>query len=63
MKVIACEDGYVAFQNGIYEHNGISGSSICMFFSVDGKQWNYLNETPVLKPNSENAWMARQTYA
>jgi hypothetical protein len=49
MKVIACEDGYVAFQNGIYEHNGISGSAICILFSVDGVDWNYLKEAPVFK--------------
>jgi beta-xylosidase len=63
MKVIPCEDGYVAFQNGIYEHDRISGSAICILFSVDGVDWNYLKEAPVLKPNPENAWMASHIYA
>ncbi|MCC6583801.1 MAG: glycosyl hydrolase family 43 [Chitinophagales bacterium] len=63
MKVIPCEDGFVAFQNGIYEHNGTSGSAICILYSKDGVQWNYLQDEPVLKPNPAISWMASHIYA
>ena len=63
MKVLPCEDGYVAFQNGIYEHNGTSGSAICLLYSHDGIQWNNLLEEPMLKPNPDIAWMASHIYA
>jgi len=63
MKVIACDDGYVAFQNGIYEHDGKSGSAICLLYSDDGIHWDYLMEAPVLKPNPDIAWMASHIYA
>lgn len=63
MKVLGCEDGFVAFQNGIYEHHGKSGSAICILYSYDGMQWNYLQEEPILKPNPAITWMASHIYA
>lgn len=63
MKVIPCEDGFVAFQNGIYEHDGKSGSAICILFSKDGLHWDYLQDEPVLQPNPEISWMASHIYA
>lgn len=63
MKVLTCEDGFVAFQNGIYEHNGQSGSAICILYSGDGIDWKYLMEEPILKPNPAIAWMASHIYA
>ena len=63
MKVIRCEDGFVAFQNGIYEHNGISGSAICLLYSDDGIAWNYLQDSPILKPDATVPWMASHIYA
>ncbi len=63
MKVLRCEDGFVAFQNGIYEHNGVSGSAICMLQSTDGVKWTYLRNEPVLAPNKEIPWMASHIYA
>lgn len=63
MKVVSCEDGFVAFQNGIYEHDGKSGSAICILFSKDGIHWDYLQHEPVLKPNTKLAWMASHIYA
>jgi hypothetical protein len=63
MKVVPCEDGYVAFQNGIYEHDGKSGSAICLLYSKDGLQWDYLQADPVLKPDSSIEWMASHIYA
>jgi len=61
--LLVCEDGYVAFQNGIYEHDKKSGSAICILYSKDGVQWNYLLDEPVLKPNPGIAWMASHIYA
>lgn len=63
MKVIPCEDGYVAFQNGIYEHDGKSGSAICLLVSSDGLKWEYLKEEPILSPQSKIPWMASHIYA
>lgn len=63
MKVIPCEDGYVAFQNGIYEHEGKSGSAICLLASKDGIKWNYLNEKPILEPQKDISWMSSHIYA
>jgi GH43 family beta-xylosidase len=63
MKVLKLEDGFVAFQNGIYEHHGVSGSAICLLQSADGIAWTYLREEPVLKPDAANAWMASHIYA
>lgn len=62
MKVIKCEDGFVSFQNGIYEHNGKSGSAICLLSSSDGLKWNYLQETPMLAPNSDIACLDGKSY-
>lgn len=63
MKVIKCEDGFVAFQNGIYEHNEESGSAICILYSKDGINWEYLNEEPILAPQPHISWMASHIYA
>ncbi|MBK9329891.1 MAG: glycosyl hydrolase family 43 [Sphingobacteriales bacterium] len=63
MKVIPCEDGYLAFQNGIYEHNGVSGSAICILHSTDGIHWDYLREEPILQPRADIPWMASHIYA
>lgn len=63
MKVLACEDGFVAFQNGIYEHEGRSGSAICLLSSEDGIRWEYLREAPILQPDASKSWMASHIYA
>jgi hypothetical protein len=63
MKVLTCNDGYVAFQNGIYEHDGVSGSAICFLYSADGINWDYLREEPILKPDPAIPWMASHIYA
>jgi hypothetical protein len=63
MKVISCEDGFIAFQNGIYEHDGKSGSAICILCSYDGINWKYLQENPLLAPQSNISWMASHIYA
>lgn len=63
MKVLECQDGFVAFQNGIYEHHGVSGSAISLLYSTDGIQWDYLDANPILKPDSSIKWMASHIYA
>lgn len=63
MKVLACEDGFVAFQNGIYEHQGKSGSAICLLCSKDGNNWEYMHEQPILQPDPDIPWMASHIYA
>jgi beta-xylosidase len=63
IKVIICEDGFVAFQNGIYEHNGVSGSAIALLHSEDGIIWKYLLKEPILKPDKNISWMASHIYA
>ena len=63
MKVLVCEDGFVAFQNGIYEQDGKSGSAICILQSTDGLDWTYLLNEPVLTPNKDIPWMASHIYA
>lgn len=63
MKVITCEDGYVAFQNGIYAHNGRSGSAICLLHSSDGIAWQYLEQKPLLAPDAQLPWMGSHIYA
>lgn len=62
MKVIRVDDGWVAFQNGIYAHEGKSGSAIRLLFSTDGIQWSQMSDEPLLAP-SGNGWMASHIYA
>lgn len=63
MKVYKVKDGYVAFQNGIYEENSKSKSSIIMLSSKDGKSFKF--EKVILQPQSDSGktWMNQFVYA
>lgn len=63
IKVYKVSDGYVGFQNGIYEENGSSKSAIIMLSSDDGKSFNF--EKVILQPQSDNGkmWMNQFVYA
>lgn len=63
LKVYKIKDGYVGFQNGIYEENGDSKSAIIMLSSKDGINFNF--EKMILQPQIayENDWMAQFVYA
>lgn len=63
LKVYKVRDGYVGFQNGIYEENGKSKSAIIMLISKDGKSFDF--EKIILQPQQDNgkAWMNQFVYA
>lgn len=63
IKVYKVSDGYVAFQNGIYEENGKSKSAIIMLSSKDAKSFKF--EKVILQPKSDNGktWMNQFVYA
>lgn len=63
IKVYKLSDGYVGFQNGIYEEDGKSKSAIIMLISKDGKSFEF--EKMILQPQSDNGkdWMNQFVYA
>ena len=63
LKVYKLSDGYVGFQNGIYEENGESKSAIIMLSSNDGKDFKF--EKIVLQPQmcDTKDWMNQFVYA
>ena len=63
IKVLGCEDGFVAFENGIYwdEQKKQSGSAIIILKSGDGTKWERLVKEPILKPSS--GWRRSHIYA
>lgn len=63
LKVYKVRDGYVGFQNGIYDDNGKSKSAIIMLSSTDGKSFAF--EKMILQPQLDNgkAWMNQFVYA
>lgn len=63
LKVYRVKDGYVGFQNGIYDNNGKSESAIIMLSSADGKSFKF--EKMVLQPQMAygNDWMKQFVYA
>lgn len=63
LKVYKLKDGYVGFQNGIYEENGSSKSAIIMLSSKDGIQFKF--EKMILQPQTvcNSDWMAQFVYA
>lgn len=63
LKVYKIKDGYVGFQNGIYEENGDSKSAIIMLSSTDGINFKF--EKMILQPQTAygNDWMAQFVYA
>lgn len=63
LKVYKLKDGYVGFQNGIYEEEGKSKSAIIMLSSKDGIE--FIFEKIVLQPQTayESDWMAQFVYA
>lgn len=61
IKVIKVKDGYIGFQNGIYEVDGISGSALWLLYSYDGIKWTLSKEEPILRPSKR--WMASHIYA
>lgn len=63
IKVYKLKDGFVGFQNGIYEENGKSKSAIIMLSSLDGKAFKF--EKMILQPKSDNGknWMSQFVYA
>ena len=64
MKVLKADDGYVAFQNGIYwdAERGRSGSAILLLGSDDGTTWRSLADEPLLTPSGDG-WMRSHVYA
>ena len=63
LKVYKLSDGYVGFQNGIYEENGESRSAIIMLTSNDGKDFKF--EKIILQPQmcEGKNWMNQFVYA
>lgn len=63
LKVYKLSDGYIGFQNGIYEENGESRSAITMLTSNDGKDFKF--EKIVLQPQmcEDKNWMNQFVYA
>ena len=57
MKVLTTEDGFIGFQNGIYQRNGVSGSAIRLWRSQDGLAWKPIATEPLLHPQG-NDWIA-----
>lgn len=63
LKVYKVKNGYVGFQNGIYDDCGKSKSAIIMLSSSDGKKFDF--EKMILQPQSDNGkeWMNQFVYA
>lgn len=63
LKVYKMRDGYVGFQNGIYNENGKSKSAILMLLSDNGRDFKF--EKIILRPQTDNGknWMQQFVYA
>ena len=62
MKVVALEDGFAGFQNGIYlDEAGRSGSAIRLLGSQDGRAFTPLREEPIIAPST--GWKRSHVYA
>lgn len=63
LKVYRLRDGYLGFQNGIYDEGGNSKSAIIMLSSDDGKVFKF--EKVILRPDMDNGneWMKQFVYA
>mgnify|MGYP003888329727 CR=1 FL=1 len=63
IKVLAFEDGYAGFQNGIYwnTQTGHSGSAIRLLTSKNGLDWSIHSSEPIIKPGS--GWKKSHVYA
>ncbi|MCU0277989.1 MAG: hypothetical protein MUE31_03765 [Candidatus Nanopelagicales bacterium] len=62
IKVLACADGWVGFQNAITWDGQHSGSQIWVLGSRDGLDWQVMTDRPALAP-SGSGWMATHVYA
>ena len=62
MKVLACADGWVGFQNAITWDGEHSGSQIWVLGSTDGLSWTVLADSAALAPTGVG-WMATHIYA
>ncbi|TXH30812.1 MAG: glycosyl hydrolase family 43 [Actinobacteria bacterium] len=62
LKVVACADGWVGFQNAITWDGTHSGSQIWVLGSADGLAWEVLADRPALEPTG-SGWMATHIYA
>lgn len=62
MKVLACAQGWVGFQNAITWDGKHSGSEIWVLGSSDGLNWEVLSDRPALAPHG-TGWMATHVYA
>lgn len=63
LKVYKVKDGYVGFQNGIYDDNGKSKSAIIMLSSADGKFFEFEKEILTPQPDNGKDWMNQFVYA
>lgn len=63
LKIYKVKDGYVGFQNGIFDENGKSKSAIIMLSSKDSRKFDF--EKVVLQPQMDNGknWMNQFVYA
>lgn len=63
LKVYKVKDGYIGFQNGIYDDGGKSKSAIIMLSSADGISFHF--EKMILQPQMDNGknWMNQFVYA
>lgn len=63
LKVYKVKNGYVGFQNGIYDEHGKSKSAIIMLSSKDGRKFDF--EKVILQPQTDNGknWMNQFVYA
>lgn len=63
LKVYKLKDGYVGFQNGIYNDGGKSKSAIIMLSSKNGSRFDF--EKIILQPQKDNgkSWMNQFVYA
>ncbi len=63
LKVYKLKDGYIGVQNGIYEKDGKSHSSIILLTSQDGLNFSF--EKVLVEPSDDdnNSWMKQFVYA
>jgi hypothetical protein len=61
IRVIALEDGWAGFQNGISLASGVSRSSILLLTSKDGLLWERASPTPIVSPGA--GWKRSHVYA
>ena len=63
LKVYRLKDGYIGIQNGIYEEDGKSHSTIISLISQDGLNFDF--DKVLVSPNADNesSWMHQFVYA